>query len=716
MESLIQNVIYTAIASVAITFIAYLWKTILNEYKIRKPWREKTILNILGDEYDSRLKLVNSNEFIPTMGQTEGPHDSTDEILISENRFNLVDRFINSEFKKSNGKKRYAILGGSGMGKSSFAISLINNYVKKYNKRNIPFNLYFLYFGNLGLNDLIKRIYEIKQKNDSIEERKDAVLILDALDENIDAIRNYIDFWERLDNAVNDFKFVIVTCRTQFFSNKNDEPNDGKTPQNNEFEKYINWTKFYISPFSEDETKRYFLNKFSTSDSNYRKALAINHLCQSLQTRPIILSFINDLLDLPTKENLTQSEIYDRIIYKWLEREAQNTKIGLNISRLYLLTKRIAMYIYSIWELNGRSYLTAEEFKNFMIFNGYETETFSFKQRSLLNRSDDGFIKFSHKSFWEFFIAVNAIENPYKAFTGSYDLSIKFIIEFNKLHLIGKTFSYINYYNPNMKYHDVSKLIEVLDEGVHKITSLAEEHNIKQTYFQILIYFEELLLQSFEAIIQHTYESTIEKVHAEKNQLTNISHALIFCNIICGITDLMAYVQNLFLSEEIQNYLNEISTIKNKICSIIKNFQRSITYQTKPYYTPQSLLVYPDVSKKILTDCLDYNYNYKSIDIGNGFSCENDILCLLNTIYEIRPGMRKICIYKESNIDDGKCLISYIADKLYQKKTISSDHNIIFKILVDDVTISYILNHKTINYTENDISECLYRILKYKQN
>ena len=41
----------------------------------------------------------------------------------------------------------------------------------------------------------------------------------------------------------------------------------------------------------------------------------------------------------------------------------------------------------------------------------YQDIPYSFRGRSLVNRRGDGSIKFSHKSFWEFFLAINSIEN-----------------------------------------------------------------------------------------------------------------------------------------------------------------------------------------------------------------------------------------------------------------------------------------------------------------
>ena len=94
-------------------------------------------------------------------GQLEAPHN-TDEIFISDNRFLLTKKFIN-EYLNSNvtGKKRYIILGGSGMGKSTFTADLFYQYINKYSQRSIPFPINILYLGD---SDVLDKIVDLSKK------------------------------------------------------------------------------------------------------------------------------------------------------------------------------------------------------------------------------------------------------------------------------------------------------------------------------------------------------------------------------------------------------------------------------------------------------------------------------------------------------------------------------------------------------------------------
>ena len=49
-------------------------------------------------------------------------------------------------------------------------------------------------------------------------------LLLDGLDENREAIYNYQKFLVKLVNATLEFHTIIISCRTQFFSNELEEP------------------------------------------------------------------------------------------------------------------------------------------------------------------------------------------------------------------------------------------------------------------------------------------------------------------------------------------------------------------------------------------------------------------------------------------------------------------------------------------------------------
>ena len=187
-----------------------------------------------------RFKLVKSSTFIPTMGQTEGPHDS-DNITISYNRFDLADKLLKDIFAPNEGvwKKRYAILGGTGMGKSTFSAYFFYKYINQYKYNNCKYPIFAKYLGQKNvLNDLRKM-----SKDSNVNQ---SILILDALDENKDAVKDTKVFLDKIEEITDKYKIVILTSRTQFFSNKGSEPTKGTVQQNSHTYRFLSWDKIYI--------------------------------------------------------------------------------------------------------------------------------------------------------------------------------------------------------------------------------------------------------------------------------------------------------------------------------------------------------------------------------------------------------------------------------------------------------------------------------------
>lgn len=94
---------------------------------------------------------------------------------------------------------------------------------------------------------------DVIDKINRIEDKRNVILLLDALDENVEAMKNFDDFWNKLLFAIKDFNRVIITCRTQFFSSSDKEPNY-TTISSFSSEKGVKaFIRFYISPFKDKE-------------------------------------------------------------------------------------------------------------------------------------------------------------------------------------------------------------------------------------------------------------------------------------------------------------------------------------------------------------------------------------------------------------------------------------------------------------------------------
>lgn len=419
----LYNTIIGGLVVAALTGINGVIFSLFKKKSVIRKWKEKEEVKGKIELGPERFKLVKSTTFIPTMGQTEGPHDS-DIITISDNRFDLADKLLKEIFSIDERvwKKRFAILGGSGMGKSTFSAYLFYKYISYYKYKECKYPIYIKY---LGQKNVLADLSKMTTDNDVSQ----AILILDALDENIDATMDMESFMDNLEEIIDKYRIVILTSRTQFFPNKNREPSKGTVIQNSPTNKFLPWQKIYISPFNEEETIKYLEQKYKIPSDEYSKAKRIADMSNDLMMRPMILSFIDDLLDLAGNRTILVSEVYARIIEKWLSKECEGQKV--NYIDLFTFSKKLSLFIYDKWEQSGGAFVSDEVFQHFMLDNGYHDSPYSFKERSLVNRRNDGSIKFSHKSFWEFFLAINSIENPGKSFkSGVFDVADNFAKEF----------------------------------------------------------------------------------------------------------------------------------------------------------------------------------------------------------------------------------------------------------------------------------------------
>lgn len=398
-----------------------------------KKWRRNEISK-LGDIIDDEiLRLIKSRKYINTMGQYEPPHDD-ESIYISPERFSLPDKLIDDfkSNKESIDKKRYIIMGGSGMGKSTFSAALFYKYIQssKNEKKSCP--IYIKSLGNTNVIDEIKSL--------GGEHSQSSILILDALDENINATQNITSFMDELDKATRNFKTVIITCRTQFFNDRDSEPNKLNINITGASKRTLSYERIYLSPFTEEEAKKYLRRKFRLwNNRKYTQSIHIAEKCWDVLSRPMVLSFIDDLMDIDNIKNISQVEIYSTIIDKWFDREIEVQPIDqhINKTQLYSFSKELSIFMYNRSSIS----IDKTDFDSFLQDHGFKKSPYSFKARSLLNRNNDGSIKFSHKSFWEFFIAIIVFEHPGRYYISNninISLSKLFFDELNTLYIEGK--------------------------------------------------------------------------------------------------------------------------------------------------------------------------------------------------------------------------------------------------------------------------------------
>lgn len=227
------------------------------------------------------------------------------------------------------------------MGKSTFIVNFFYRYIKKYNRQNVPFQIYVLYLGDPNVFNKIETISRIESPHKSI-------LILDALDENIKAIKNPLTYFKELEEIIDEFKIVILTARTQLFSDEHSEPSIGAIPQSGELLR-LNYYKIFISPFNNEEIQIYLGKKYKIPSYEYSRALTLTSKLNNLAERPLILSYLDDIISLKDAELHFTINIYRKIIDKWLLREIDKFRGDISIDRLYEFSKTWL----KLYSLNG---------------------------------------------------------------------------------------------------------------------------------------------------------------------------------------------------------------------------------------------------------------------------------------------------------------------------------------------------------------------------
>lgn len=159
----------------------------------------------------------------------------------------LIERFIRYEFDVKYGKKYYLCLEDCGMGKTTFLINLYYQIQKKHKYKSQL----------ICLQDpsCLKQISDIVDKGNTI-------LLLDALDENEEALTNYNSFIKELEGITRNFYRVIITARTNFFENESKEFLSEQAKAYGITSKLPNLQKFYITPFTDEDIHRFLALRY----------------------------------------------------------------------------------------------------------------------------------------------------------------------------------------------------------------------------------------------------------------------------------------------------------------------------------------------------------------------------------------------------------------------------------------------------------------------
>lgn len=343
-----------------------------------------TYVKTVDAHYTKSIRKMVSKCYIKTRAQDIDPCDH-DEIRENNGKFisrPLIPFFRKEAFVDSSQGKYYLVLADSGMGKSTFIVRLYHDYLLTFSfQKKKPIALI-----PLARKNCLKAIQNIADKENTI-------LLLDGLDENPNAIKNYKNFFTRLLDETEDFYKIVITCRTQFFPNRASEPTLTGNIRVGTGSKATEIVKKYLTPFSDEEVKEYLRKRYRFKRRTQKKAYAIAQKVPTLMVRPVILNWMDFLCD-STQEYDYTFLIYTTILDKWIERE----RFHVSDPRLKELSVAVAEYMF----INNTTSMPASIVEQIAAREGIEIEPIIAKSRSLLNRNGDGEYKFAHRSFLEY--------------------------------------------------------------------------------------------------------------------------------------------------------------------------------------------------------------------------------------------------------------------------------------------------------------------------
>ena len=394
-DSIASNPLYIVLtilgSAASIIALVLMYKKILLPYKWRKNYRE----NIPEDLRKAYLKNKIYLQPYITTTPPQASHEPKNTKL--GNKELLRDYFINKVFIKESDENNtvFFLFGDSGTGKTAALVHLFDDYINKHNAYNIPFNIRLI---SLRREDALIDIKSIPK-----EERKKIILLLDAMDETpeVNDPTQLDSFLNTLKADFSDFARIVITCRPQFF------PNDVKQelithPQGIRTSTgFLECSIKYLAPFDDNQVQEYLDQAiaFRSEDPRRRRAEEIVNLQPAIAIRPLVLSFIKDIVDANRPINTTL-DLFDTIIYSILKQDIKKTlgqkNLEEKITQWWEASSNVASYMYR----HNRLTITDTELEK-ILPPDIEKQ---FKQRSLLTRYGGEF-HFSHKSFYEYFMA-----------------------------------------------------------------------------------------------------------------------------------------------------------------------------------------------------------------------------------------------------------------------------------------------------------------------
>lgn len=408
--------------------------------------------------YTYRLKKF-SVTMRPRLLSEEEFYNACNQYIKTRLKSETGKRYVFKQFEKKiliRGKKQYHIvLGETGTGKSTFLINLYYRYNCKFFRRGYRAEYIPLRSKNA--------LQEIKK----IEDPRKTILLLDAFDEANDANNGVDQFIEKIEMKTSNFAKVIISSRNNFFDKEKDIPSIVQHVDRNLSLSEEKYNRYYIQPFTNRDVYIYLIKKYKLFLNKYIKAIKVLKYCDDIICRPLVISYIDLLID---SDNSYKSitDVYYKIIDNWIKREAyyiakqdkKHTQEEIE-TKLFSFISEVAIFMYENYPEKLEYSIKITELKK--IKNADFLEKIEGKRnRSLFNRVNEQLI-FTHKSILEYVLAENFDKIKFR-----YEKNLNSLYKFLK-DIIGENYNakyaplfYLNFGDTSLKIMDDNKKINEL--------------------------------------------------------------------------------------------------------------------------------------------------------------------------------------------------------------------------------------------------------------
>lgn len=420
--------------------VTYLEKDFVNQIIDFQPYLLKLIKQF---ENEKVFSAILSDEEKKTLAQTF----VDPKFQVGENKLEIKETLI-SYVKKwladSKVNKHLVILGGYGMGKTSFikyfSSSLAREILDEKNIERFPVYLNLTNTSPMhgGINMAIEAFVaknlgvEYNLFNKLVEKGK-IIFLLDAYDEmgfigtNQQRFKQFNEIWQLATKK----NKIILTGRPSYFPTEFEMKNSLGIPYNGyegvQFKPYTE--RIELQKLDDTQIAQY-IEKFYPNEGQYflkwiRKNKSLHELCKRPSMMHIIRDMLKELHKQHSNDELSAGDMMGLYIEYWINRQSgkniesafeQNESLKLKFVKEFFIEVSISLY------LNNKTKISSEEIiaklKDFIIksnITGFETKEAKegFEQEILtayfMEREGDEF-RFAHKSFFEYFVSLRLIE------------------------------------------------------------------------------------------------------------------------------------------------------------------------------------------------------------------------------------------------------------------------------------------------------------------